>query len=186
MKYKDEDSVRDLNKVELRLSYSQGIEAVKDDVEESVGELNEMELLFKYSKDMEAVKDEVEVSVEYLNEMEPELNNSQGPGDESCECQGWGECRRSEQDRPSKELENKLVYLKLLPETKVVNQDDESIEPKKEPSPRLGSKAEYSMRVEYKHRKRDYEHVPDGRKSRIKFNHGGSQRVRYDRSKRDD
>ena len=88
MKYKDEDSVRDLNKVELRLSYSQGIEAVKDDVEESVGELNEMELLFKYSKDMEAVKDEVEVSVEYLNEMEPELNNSQGPGDESCECQG--------------------------------------------------------------------------------------------------
>ena len=40
--------------------------------------------------------------------------------------------------------------------------------------------------MEYEHRKKDYEYVSDGWKSRIKFNHGGSQRVRYDRSKRDD
>ena len=73
-----------------------------------------------------------------------------------------------------------------MPETNVVDQDDECIKPKKEPSPRLGSKAEYSKRLEYEHRKRDYEHVPDGWKSRTKFNHGGFQRMRYDSSKRDD
>jgi hypothetical protein len=63
-------------------------------------------------------------------------------------------------------LENKLVYLKLLPETKVVDQYDEFIDPKREPSPRLGSKPEYSKRVEYEHRKREYKHVPDGWKFR--------------------
>ena len=73
-----------------------------------------------------------------------------------------------------------------MPETKVVNQDYELIEPKKETSSRLGSKTEHSKRVDYEHRKRDYEHVPDGQKSRIKFNHGGSQMVRYDSSKQDD
>ena len=76
--------------------------------------------------------------------------------------------------------------MKILHETKVVDQDDKCIDPKREPSPRLGSKAEYSKRVEYEHRKRDYKHVPDGWKSRTNFNHGGSQRMRYDSSKRDD